>query len=320
MSRISVVIPTYNRAGLVRRAIDSALGQSLPPDEVIVVDDRSADETPRLLRDWQAADARIRPISHAVNQGPAGARNTGVAAARGDLVAFLDSDDVWEPGHLQACARFLEARPTLDLVFADLCRLHADGAVVHGRYLAEHKQIGQYLAADAGAPGWFTFSTPEPQALMQQYVVPIQTTVARREAARAIPFDTDILGPEDYDFALRAARAGMRFGYVDRVGCQCFIHESNLLSNGRASVREPREVRKVWRKLLGDPTLTPPERKLVRERIAQLCFDEGYGHRLNGDRKAAWHSHVQGLRARVSWRGVRGLLTALLPPRTRRGA
>jgi GT2 family glycosyltransferase len=314
MSRISVVIPTYNRRELVRRAIESALGQTLPPEEVVVVDDNSADGTPQMLRSWQATEPRLRPVCNPVNQGPAGARNLGVATARCDLVAFLDSDDVWGPGHLEACARLLEARPHLDLVFADLCRLRHDGTVLHPRYLTDHKRINQYLVADTGSPDWFTFRGPESQVLLRDYLVPVQTSVARRGAALSIPFDVNILGPEDYDFALRMARAGKRFGYVNRVHCQCFIHDGNLLSNGNAAIRESREVRKVWVKLLSDPTLRPSERHVVRDRIAQLFFDEGYAHRCSGDRMAAVRAHFSGVRARFSWRALKGLVAAAFFP------
>lgn len=94
---VSVVIPAYNAADFLARAIDSALGQTLPPSEVIVVDDGSTDGTKDIVRSYEPSVRYIRQK----NSGAAAARNTGAAAARGDLLAFLDSDDRWHPRKLE---------------------------------------------------------------------------------------------------------------------------------------------------------------------------------------------------------------------------
>ena len=91
MKTISVIIPTYNYARFLAEAIDSALGQSYAPLEIIVVDDGSTDATSEVLA---AYGDRIRVLRQK-NQGVAMARNAGIAAARGDYLAFLDSDDAW---------------------------------------------------------------------------------------------------------------------------------------------------------------------------------------------------------------------------------
>jgi glycosyltransferase involved in cell wall biosynthesis len=97
-ARVSVIIPTHNRGDLVGESIRSVLGQSLPPGEVIVVDDCSEDETPETLAGFGDS---IRVIRTDVNVERGRARNLGVSAASGELVAFLDSDDAWEPDKLR---------------------------------------------------------------------------------------------------------------------------------------------------------------------------------------------------------------------------
>ncbi|MFC4544564.1 glycosyltransferase family 2 protein [Halosolutus amylolyticus] len=99
MTRISVVIPTYDRATTLPRAIDSALDQTIDDIEVVVVDDGSTDETGSVLASYE--DPRVRPVVHATNQGANVARNTGIEHARGEYVAFLDSDDEWHPEKLE---------------------------------------------------------------------------------------------------------------------------------------------------------------------------------------------------------------------------
>lgn len=95
---VSVVIPTYNRAGLVARAIRSALAQTFEDFEVVVVDDGSIDDTERVVEGF--GDSRLRYIRRPENGGEAAARNTGVETARGTYIAFLDADDEWLPEKL----------------------------------------------------------------------------------------------------------------------------------------------------------------------------------------------------------------------------
>lgn len=101
---VSVIIPTYNRAEWIREAIDSVLVQEYEPKECIVVDDGSTDETPRVLA---AYGDRIRVISQS-NRGVSAARNCGITAAAGELLAFLDSDDRWFPEKLSVQVDFFD--------------------------------------------------------------------------------------------------------------------------------------------------------------------------------------------------------------------
>ena len=110
--RISVVIPTYNSGRLVVEAVESALSQTRPPEEVIVVDDGSTDETRQQLSPFLD---RIQYI-YQLNQRVAAARNTGLKHATGDVIAFLDADDVWHPSKLERQLAVLERRPDVGLL------------------------------------------------------------------------------------------------------------------------------------------------------------------------------------------------------------
>jgi glycosyltransferase involved in cell wall biosynthesis len=100
---VSIVLPTWNRAGVLPRAVGSVLAQRYARWELIVVDDGSTDGTASLLARW-ADEPRIRVVG-TEHHGHASARNRGVAASRGEVVAYLDSDNVWDPGYLDAVAR-----------------------------------------------------------------------------------------------------------------------------------------------------------------------------------------------------------------------
>jgi len=105
--RVSVVLPTYNRGWALKQAVDSVLGQDYVNIELIVVDDGSTDDTPQLL---SAFGDRLRIIWQA-NQGVSAARNAGIRAATGELIALLDSDDTWLPGKVTAQVEFFRANP-----------------------------------------------------------------------------------------------------------------------------------------------------------------------------------------------------------------
>jgi glycosyltransferase involved in cell wall biosynthesis len=121
---ISAVIPTYQRAALVGRAVDSVLAQSAPPIEVIVVDDGSTDDTMERLGAYGDRIVTLRQD----NAGGAAARNLGVHHARGEWVAFCDSDDLWLPDHLARIGAAIEATDAIaDVYFDDVERTDAEG-------------------------------------------------------------------------------------------------------------------------------------------------------------------------------------------------
>lgn len=120
---ISVVIPTYNRAGLLREAVDSALAQTFRDREIVVVDDGSTDATAEVLASY---GDRIRAVRQE-NRGEAAARNRGIAEARGRWIAFLDSDDLWEPTALERVHAAAERDPDAGLVAMRARAVRADG-------------------------------------------------------------------------------------------------------------------------------------------------------------------------------------------------
>ena len=112
--RVSIVIPTYNRSTIVRRAVDSVFAQTFHDFEVLVVDDGSSDNTRDALSGY---DDRLRYIFQK-NQGPAAARNHGMQLARGEFIGFLDSDDLYFPNNIEAHLRQFNANPATGLVYS----------------------------------------------------------------------------------------------------------------------------------------------------------------------------------------------------------
>jgi glycosyltransferase involved in cell wall biosynthesis len=117
--RLSVIIPTYNRASLVRAAVDSVLRQTVPPHEVLVCDDGSTDDTLALLRTVFADVPKVKVLSLPHSGLPAATRNAGIAAASGEWLGFLDSDDVWLPEKTARQLAVIQSHPAIGLVCAN---------------------------------------------------------------------------------------------------------------------------------------------------------------------------------------------------------
>jgi glycosyltransferase involved in cell wall biosynthesis len=184
---IDVVIPVWNRAHIVDRAITSALTQELPGADwsirPIIVDDGSTDDLDRALASF---GARVVCIRHQRNKGAAAARNTGVAAATADYVAFLDSDDVWLAGKIRAQIAFMEQHQ------------HRASATAY-----KLKRAG---AAEFVSPRYPTGVLGLPDFAWGCFVSPGSTLICRREVfARIGVFDEALHRLEDWDWLLRYA-------------------------------------------------------------------------------------------------------------------
>ncbi|MEC4685991.1 MAG: glycosyltransferase [Nitrospirota bacterium] len=123
---VSVIVPSYNRAHLLVRALQSILNQTYRDFEVIVVDDGSTDNTEEIVRSFSALD--IRYVRHESNKGEAAARNTGVLTAKGEFIAFLDSDDEWLPEKLEKqMAVFRYHSKRVGVVYSNMCEIERNG-------------------------------------------------------------------------------------------------------------------------------------------------------------------------------------------------
>ena len=170
----SVVIPTYQRERIIGRAIESAIAQTLPADEIIVVDDGSTDSTPSVLRTFASVRSLRQPQS-----GSAAARNRGVQEARSNWIAFLDSDDWWESDHLERIAAAIEGTEgKADLYFDDT------GAVMH-TFDGEREglRVGSLWETAGFSPGNRFTLVPDASdwVLMPQQPMMLQSSVIRRE-------------------------------------------------------------------------------------------------------------------------------------------
>lgn len=193
----SVVVPVYNRAAVLGDAIASVRAQSFQDFEIVVVDDGSDDNPRAVVETFN--DPRIRFIRQN-NAGGGAARNAGIDHAHGRFIAFLDSDDMFLPEHLERMHRLLEN--TSDLVGYARVRVNRGGGrefLKPPRALREGENMALYLLCDRG----FT---------------PTSTIVVPRVVAATIRFHEHLRVAEDTDFAIRASLSGYRFAMVEAPG------------------------------------------------------------------------------------------------------
>jgi glycosyltransferase involved in cell wall biosynthesis len=130
--KVSVILPTYNRAHLIDRAIRSVLSQTYQDFELIVIDDGSTDKTEEVVKSFN--DSRIRYFQQNVNKGPAAARNIGIKAANGEYIAFQDSDDEWLPEKLEKQVEIIKNVPhDVGVIYSDILRIYEDQTIGYWR-------------------------------------------------------------------------------------------------------------------------------------------------------------------------------------------
>jgi glycosyltransferase involved in cell wall biosynthesis len=308
---VSVIIPTYNRAGSLVRAIESALAQTYDSLEIVVVDDGSSDDTrsvvvrygPRVRYVWQE------------NAGVSAARNTGFRHARGEFVALLDSDDAWQPWKLAAQVAVLRADPSLGMVWTDMSAVTPSGVAVADQYLRTYYGLEGEHAIEAAFPAPEPLSamwSDAPAALSNVGVrrgdifsrlilgncVHTSTVLLRRERLRHIGGFDESLGRsgEDYDFHFHTCFFGP-VGFLDTPSTLYQVGADDQLSGGAHTLQIARSnLRTVekWLKLGGTRIVVP--RALLRWRLAESHAWVGEQTLERGDRVTARSYFYRSLR------------------------
>ncbi len=250
-STVSVVIPAYNAAGFIERTLESVFAQTYRSYEVIVVDDGSSDDTHQIVERWFARTGVEGRCIRQSNKKIAAARNTGIKAARGEFIAFLDADDVWDAQKLERVMAEFEIRPGVDLI------CHNERITRDGKTLRVTRN-GPWV------PGMYE------SLLFKGNTLSPSATVVRKEKALYVggfrenpEFNT----VEDYDFWMRLSQS-VRFHFMD-----CVLGEYTLVESSASRRIEYHQANTVsllmdhFRSHFGDdPGLLA--RLLMRKRLA----------------------------------------------------
>jgi len=259
--KVSVIIPSYNTADLIAACLDSVFAQTYSDFEAIVVNDGSPD-TPELERVLQPFMERIVYIKQE-NKRAAGARNHAIRQARGEFLAFLDSDDLWLPNHLALQMELFAQDPSLDLVYSN-------GMLVGGP--AGDREFMEQCPSQGAA----TFDA----LIVERCQVSVSTVVARKQILiDAGLFDEKLPRCDDYDMWVRAAFHGAKIGYSREVQAHLSVCRPGSLSQSRTKMMEA--YWNILEKLKRTLPLQDSDRAIVTERAAEIrglyLLEEGKG-------------------------------------------
>lgn len=218
MSKVSVIIPTYNRSELLYSAITSVLNQTFQDFEIIVVDDCSGDNTPEIVS--KLNNKRIKYIRNEINKGEAEARNTGIMNSDSEYIAFLDDDDEWLPEKLTLQVDLLKNSPTrVGVVYSGYVEVDLTSQkILKKRRPSKKGDIYKFL-------------------LIKNYVGVPSTVMIRRICFERIGlFDKMIPYPTDYDLWIRISKE-FYFEYIEKPLVKYHIHKNNISANAKTRIR-----------------------------------------------------------------------------------
>ena len=253
MPRVSVIIPTHNRAVFLKAAIASVLAQTFEDYELLVVDDGSKDATGEVVKSIQ--DQRLRYFHHAEAKGGSAARNTGIRNSRGEYLAFLDDDDEWYPQKLHLQVELMDRSPAkVGVIYAGYDRFDsATGQLGKKRLPRQRGNLWEALLARNPLTG-------------------TSSVLIRRECFEvAGPFDETLTAFQDFDLWLRIA-AHYEFDFIPEALHRYRIHGVKIWTNLNALSAG------VERILEKHGSYGP-----VRRRFAQHCVMLGQRHCVGGD-------------------------------------
>lgn len=190
---ISIVIPSYNRRDTIIPCIESVLSQTYGNIEVIVVDDASSDKTYELFEHFP--DKRVHFYRYEKNQGACYARNLGASYAKGQYIAFQDSDDVWHPEKLEKQINYLVSNDS-DFVFCGMNRLEPEAMLYYPT--TRFEPTGDVV-----------------EQLLANNMISTQTMLMKRDVLDCVKFDISFKRFQDWDFALQVALEKFKIGYLE---------------------------------------------------------------------------------------------------------
>ncbi len=242
--KISIVVPTLNSEKYLKQCLDSIFRQSYKNVEVIVVDGYSKDKTHRILKDYEALYPKRFYTAFRRPQGEPDAINIGIGMSCGDIVAFIDSDDVYQPGVFEAVADYLKAHEDVMLVYGRADIIDGKGRKARNAITAI-KEPFQVLNKQ-----WLL--------LLLDYIVQ-PTVFMRREIINDIGvFRTDEELVCDYEYWLRASDKGYKFGFIDRHLASSRVHPGTMsMRNQTKEISDAFRWKVRYAILCGKPWLVP---------------------------------------------------------------
>ena len=304
--RFSVIIPAYNAAATLARAIESVQKQTWPAHEIIVVDDGSTDHSARVAAGFGAAVTLVQQP----NAGVSAARNAGARVASGNWLAFLDADDWYYPDRLKLHGEWIASDASLDFLTGDYEYRDETGALL-GTSMTQH-DAGQMLLVKAAGGGRVLLDAPsEIQAFVADHFGDTHTLSVPHATFMALGgYPTGYKVCEDVHFLTRLVARSRRIGVV------CVPLAVYLIHGGSATRRDPIAAQQENVRTLIDLTalaqdFPKPVRRGVQRRMQNARYNLACALTRNGRRSAAVQAILPSLFSQPGWRSLRNLLSVI---------
>jgi glycosyltransferase involved in cell wall biosynthesis len=305
---VSVVIPSYNCGRFLPETLDSVLSQTFKDYEIIVIDDGSTDNTEQIVKPYTNSITYLR----GPNKGASAARNSGMKIARGELVAFLDADDLWDSEKLGAQVTFMDSHPKIGVNYTNCTFFDGlppaatgfeerDSALL--RYSREKIANSDYILTGT--------SLLEDFLTIQAFPKP-STLMVRRQCFEQVGyFDETLYICEDTQMCLRLAKY-FRFGYVDRPLVRRRVRTDTL-----SSAADNRRYAAIHIQMFDDLSkwiaLSDNEKAITTRLVSSYCFSAGYAEFSDGRSASGRHHFQKSFKTCANLRALAYLLMTFLP-------
>ncbi|MEK6798177.1 MAG: glycosyltransferase family 2 protein [Planctomycetota bacterium] len=282
---VSIVVPTYNRAGLLPRALDSIVRQTIDCWEIIVVDDGSSDETPNAVSPYAKSLGKRFTCLRQDNQGASSARNRGIDAARGDYVAFLDSDDEFLPDKLQRQLELFRKEPSLGFVYSDFAFVDLEGRRTDSVFRSKFPRALEAPTIEI-APRLHVCTGSLFDTLIRGYFIATIVGMVRRDVlGDCVRFAPMSSYAEEWLFYLQVARR-CRAGFVDEpLSLHHFLAHSLTRESRRTNTLGKKKL--LYTILDAFPDMTSAQRDGLRRQLAATLRQVGLDALRTDDPRSA---------------------------------
>jgi len=276
MSKVSVIIPSYNCAEYIKETLESVLNQSYKDLEAIVVDDSSSDDTESIVKPFLSYE-NVKYIKRSERGGPSAARNTGIEKAEGELITFLDGDDIYLEDKVLEQVRFFENNRSCDICYTNELYFDTD--------------TGRELPSP-----WYHFSGDIFYYLKRSNFIPVCSVMIKAEILKKNRYDErkEVIGHEDWEIFLRLAFEGYNFYFIDKPLSKIRVRKRSVtVSDGMSNSRKEVGLlaRKYWKdfKKLRNVNSSEGIKAMLRySKLKTKAFLIGFPNRKCFNRPLAW--------------------------------
>lgn len=292
---LSVVMPTFNRAELLPKAIASILSQDFEDFELLIVDDGSIDNTATVTKKIQAQDTRLQYLPLSENRGVGFAREAGLRRASGRYIALADSDDIWLPGKLKEQIEVLEKYPNIDILFGDFWNIdYVRGTRARGfsetqagmKHLRVRELNSDLMLVEGGIE----------TGVLKANFIAAPTMVFRADVVKKIGgYVASLVSGADHEFCWRAAVLGARYAYINRAIIERHRYHSSITANVRTALLQlltSLEICRQTAELVGRIDLL----RSISDSEHRACRNLIREHSDEGERANVWLAYRESLR------------------------